>query len=130
MKKILFLWPLLAVGMVGCAEPDEVSEGVEPKPPVFEGKAEAKFVAKWKLKGKNSTYDMRADGSYSFAGKVGTPGGEFDNKFEAQWRVNGDKFLMKDRSGNVVAYNYKLEGNTLTLLSVGSLKHETVLIKS
>ena len=126
--KAIFILPALFL-LAGCSDPDEGLEPAAPPPVAFEGKPDARFVGTWKVKGRDSTYILKKDGSYSFKGKVSTPSGVIDNSFEATWLTNGDKLLLKDASGNVTPYLFNLEGSSLKLTTTGSLKHETVMVR-
>jgi hypothetical protein len=115
---------------IGCSGNTESAEGPpEPTKVPFVGEPEPRFVGTWKLDGKDSTYTIRKDGTYSFKGMVSTQGGSFENKFDGEWKANDGQLLFKDGQGAVVPYNYKLEGNKLTLTLTGTMKRETVLLK-
>lgn len=126
------LLPILTIFAVaasfGCTREDE---GETPeKPPIpFEGKPDAKFVGLWKQTNRDASYDLHADGTFNYKGKVSTPGGVIDTSFSSTWLVNGDRMLLKDQAGNVTQYKHKLEGNKLTLSGTGSMKIEASYIR-
>ena len=48
---------------------------------------------------------------------------------EGEWRATDDAILFRDAAANVVPYSFELKGDTLTFISMGTLKSRTVLKK-
>ena len=113
----------------GCAKNDDGDVATEKLPIAFEGKPDEKFVGFWKQTNRDASYDLHADGTFNYKGKVSTPGGVIDTSFSSSWLVNGDRMLLKDQSGNVTEYKHKLEGNKLTLSGTGSMKIEATYMR-
>jgi len=121
----LSVTPLIA----GCAKEDDGESAPEKPKIAFEGKPDPALVGFWKQDTRDASYNIKADGTFDYKGKVATPGGTIDASFSAPWLVNGDLVLFKDQLGNVSQYKYKIEGDKLTLSRTGSIKLDTVFHK-
>jgi hypothetical protein len=116
---------LLAVAF-GCTPADESAPELERPKTEWKGEIDDRFVSVWSTDS-GSTYTLTDDGGFHLEGVVKTQGGEFKNDVRGKWLVDGEKMLFQDASGNVVPYMMKLNGDTLTLTTVGTLKKATVL---
>lgn len=112
---------------VGCNTSAEEAE-FDPASVKLEGEPDPTIAGTWKA-GTGATYIFNPDGSYSLRSDVKTQQGAFEVKVDAQWRRNGTRILLEDASKLVVPYEYKLDGNKLTLTSTGNSKTTTVLTK-
>jgi hypothetical protein len=125
---VTFLVTCAALSTVGCNKED--LDEVEKPPLAFEGKPEPKFAATWKTPDGNSTYQFADDGKYILDSLVSVKGqSRMKTHSEGEWKVNGDRMLFRDQSGNVVPYAYEMKDKTLTLTLTGSMKNKTVLNK-
>lgn len=130
-KILLAVTTGLVVFISGGCQPTSADVEEPQKPPVaFQGKPDAKFVGTWKTVDKRSVYSFKADGAYTIKTHVNTPGGGMDTQTDGSWLADAEHFLMKDKAGNVVPYNFKVEGNKLSLSLTGSMKRETVMVKN
>lgn len=117
----------LLVSSLACSPSAEEPE-FDPSQVKLEGEPDPAMAGTWKSK-TGATYVFNKDGSYSLRSDVKTQQGAFEIKVDAQWRRSGTRILLEDSSKLVVPYEYKLEGNKLTLSSTGSSKITTVLTK-
>lgn len=74
---------------------------------------------------------MSINGTYQLHSRVKMPGGPgmIDADSKGEWRLKDKQLIFKDAQGNVVPYDYTLEGDTLTFVSTGKMKNKTVLKK-
>ena len=121
----------LLVVVSGCAPATDELVPADKPAVAFKGEADKKFVGVWKSTTVDSTYKLSADGAYQLHSRVKMPGGPgmIDADSAGEWRLDGDKLLFKDAQGNVVPYEYKLDGDNLSLISTGKMKNKTELKK-
>lgn len=117
----------LLVASIACSPPVEEAE-FDPTQVKLEGEPDPAIAGTWKSK-TGAIYTFNKDGSYSLRSDVKTQQGAFEVKVDAQWRRAGTRILLEDASKLVVPYEFKLEGNKLTLSSTGSTKITTELTK-
>jgi len=115
----------------GCAPPAEEITTVDSTKVAFEGAPDERFVGAWKSTSSDSTYTMSINGTYQLHSRVKMPGGPgmIDADSKGEWRLKDKQLIFKDGQGNVVPYDYTLEGDTLTFVSTGKMKNKTVLKK-
>jgi hypothetical protein len=113
----------------GCTPADADATEEAPKVVAFGGKPDEKFAGKYKTVDGDRTYSFESDGKFRLDGTIDNRGQKMPVKVEGAWSVDGDRFLVKDQSSNVVPYTYTLEGKTLTLTLTGSMKNKTILTK-
>jgi len=118
---------VLATVTLGCGARDSDALVSSDRPKVaFDGKPDPRFVGTWKTT-TGSLYKFERDGSYTLDGNVKTPGGIMKNHVVGSWGYKDTTMQFKDANGIVVPYTCSLEGTTLKLTSVGTLKRELVL---
>ena len=117
--------------VVGCGPKDEEITSTTANTVAFEGPPDAKYAGTWKSSNGVSTYIFVADGTYKMDSMIVVRGQKpFPSHAEGQWKVSGDRMLMKDKAGNVVPYALEFKNDELKLTLTGSLKNETVLRRS
>ncbi len=124
MKISPILVGLLALSSFGCT-PEEEQTG-DPDKGVLTGEVDKTLAGAYKS-GDGMAYTFSEDGSFTLKGQVSTPGGMVDRESKGEWRVDGDKLMIKDAQGYVVPYVLKKEGSTLKLTMTGTMKSETTL---
>ncbi len=131
MKIFSLIVSVFAITIIGCGtSPDD--ELVEPTAMKveFKGTPDERFVATWKSTNGVSTYVFEKAGTYKLDSKIVVKGqSPINSHLEGEWRLDGDRMLFRDGSGNVVPYSYKLNGDTLELALTGKMKAKTVLKK-
>jgi hypothetical protein len=124
MKPTIFLACLLALPLVGC-EPTEEAPAEPNKGPIT-GEIDKELAGAYKAND-GMTYEFGEDGSFTLKGQVSTPKGMVDRESKGEWRVDGDKLMIKDAQGYVVPYLLEKEGGNLNLTMTGKMKAETKL---
>ncbi|MDR3692906.1 MAG: hypothetical protein P4L46_26235 [Fimbriimonas sp.] len=119
---------LLAIPLVGCHKDDV--EVIEPEaaPKVFDGVPDAKYAGTWKTENGQSTYWLAADGTYKLQTKIQVSHQKpFLSHLTGRWGAKNDKMEFRDESGNVSTFGFEVQGEKMTLTSLGSLKSKTVM---
>lgn len=124
MKTIISLACLLAFPLVGCEPAEDVP--AEPNKGPLTGEVDKEIAGAYKASD-GMTYEFKEDGSFTLKGQVSTPTGMVDRESKGEWRVDGDKLMIKDAQGYVVPYVLKNEGGVLNLTMTGKMKAETKL---
>ena len=124
MKPTIFLACLLAFPLVGCEPTEEMPP--EPNKGPLTGEVDKELAGAYKAND-GMTYDFKEDGSFTLKGQISTPKGMVDRESKGEWRVDGDKLMIKDAQGYVVPYILKKEGGNLNLTMTGKMKAETKL---
>ncbi|MFN3684820.1 MAG: hypothetical protein ACK41F_12940 [Fimbriimonadaceae bacterium] len=118
------------LGSVGCGASEESGEASAPSQAAFEGTQDPAIVGVWSKEDGKSKYTFNADGTYSFEGTVQSPGGSFPVSEKGQWAVKDGEMRFKRPDGVVLAYTMEQSGDSLKLVTKGSLKNETKLRRS
>lgn len=126
MEKFLrFLVPFAVLGalLAGC-QPEEEKD---PNGVAFSGEPDERLFGSWKSTTADSTYTFNEDGTFTLKGSVTNQGNVIPVDTGGEWKVDGDKVLVKGENGFVAPYTLKVEGDTITMISTGSTKNELVL---
>jgi hypothetical protein len=112
-----------AVLSAGCKSDQEYAQASQPKPVIFDGKVDPKFVGVWKSTNGLSTMDLQKDGSVKIETISNSRNGPNDNKVSGEWRASGSNLLFhydSKQSGSVILkYSAVLAGKTLTMQQTG-----------
>ncbi|MEJ5170296.1 MAG: hypothetical protein WHU10_04855 [Fimbriimonadales bacterium] len=127
--KLWFLFLVSAVVMLvvaGCASTEDSGQATTSEV-AFEGTQDPKVVGVWVKEDGKSKYTFQADGKYTFEGTVQSPGGSFPVKESGEWAVKDGEMRFRRSDKAVLAYTMELSGDSLKLVTKGSLKNETRL---
>ncbi|MCA1948817.1 MAG: hypothetical protein LDL56_05990 [Armatimonadetes bacterium] len=116
-----------ALGLFGCGSSEEAEQTSAPSQVAFEGTQDPSIVGVWAKEDGKSKYTFNSDGTYAFDGVVQSPGGTFPVNEKGQWAVKDGEMRFKRPDGVVLAYTMERSGDTLKLVTKGSLKNETKL---
>ncbi|MCG9895256.1 MAG: hypothetical protein MH204_07265 [Fimbriimonadaceae bacterium] len=124
--RILPLFICLAAGLAaGCMS--EEAAPADPDKGTLTGSVDKSLAGQYKTQA-GMNYTLNEDGSFLMKGQVQTPGGMIDRETKGEWRVDGDKLMIKDAQGYVVPYAMTKESNgTIKLVMTGRMKAETIL---
>ncbi len=110
--------------ITGCkGSSDDLAQGSQPKPVVFEGSVDPKYVGVWKGVNGLTTMDLHKDGSMKIETISESRNGKNDLTVTGQWKVSGPNLLFdysaKGKGSTILKYSAVLAGKTLTLQQKG-----------
>jgi len=128
--KTQFLLLCAATALIaGCQPPIEETEAIAPTNVEFTGQPDEAVAGVWKATSGMGTYTFDKSGTYEIDAVVKTPNGEMKTNSKGEWRIDGDRFLMKDAAGNVVPYALERSGDRMVLQVGEKMKHKTELVR-